>query len=92
MGLQAAQKASAFMESIFTSLHSLWGIVAGLGAVVFGAGMVAEKIRGDKYVSKEVHQADLNTIEAKFGTIQVQLGVVQTSLNKLTDWVDRVRD
>lgn len=80
------------MESIFTQIHSVWGVLAGLGAIVFGAGMVTEKIRTDRYITKEVHCADLKTIDAKFETIRVQLTVVQTSLDHLTSWVDRVRD
>jgi hypothetical protein len=80
------------MDVLAERLYYLWALLAGLGAIVFGAGMVAEKVRCDRYVTKEVHSADLKTIDAKFETIQVQLGAVQTSLNKLTDWVDRVRD
>ena len=90
--MSVERKVSEFMESVFTQLHSLWGLIAGLGAIVFGAGMVVEKIRTDKYVTKDTHSADLKTIDAKFAVIQVQLTVVQTSLNHLTDWVDRVRD
>ena len=80
------------MEFIYGKIYYLWGLVAGLGAIVFSAGVIVEKIRTEKFVTKEVHSADLKTIDAKFETIQVQLTGVQSSLNKVTDWIDRVRD
>ena len=80
------------MEFIVSKVYYLYAVVAGIGAIVFWAGVLVEKVRTDKYVTKEVHSADLKTIDAKFETIQVQLQGVQISLDKLTDWVDRVRD
>lgn len=80
------------MEVFAAKIYYLWAFLIGMASVVFGAGMIVEKIRTDKYVTKEVHSADLKTIDAKFGTIQVQLTGVQTSLNKVTDWIDKVRD
>ena len=80
------------MDFIYGKIYYLWGLVAGLGAIIFSAGVIVEKIRTEKFVTKEVHSADLKTIDAKFETIQVQLTGVQSSLNKVTDWIDRVRD
>jgi len=92
VGLVAAQKVGSAMEFLASKIYYLWATIAGLGAIVFSAGMLVEKIRTDKYVTKEVHSADLKTIDTKFDLIQVQLTGVQSSLNKVTEWIDRVRD
>ncbi len=93
MSLQTAQKVGSHMlEILATRVYHVWAVLIGAAGVVFSAGMIVEKIRTDKYVTKDVHTADLKTIDAKFETISVKLTGVQTSLDKVTEWIDKVRD
>lgn len=63
----------------------IWPMIVGAAAVVFGSGQLYEKIRNNKYVSKEIcaktHEVD-----------HIRWMNIKDSLDKMSTWIDEQRD
>lgn len=84
-------KGIGHVMGLLSNIYYLWSLIIGAAAIVFGAGVVVEKTRTERFVTKELHAESLKTVDAKFDTIKVSLGDIKESLTKVTNWIDEVR-
>jgi hypothetical protein len=83
---------SRSVMGFFTAnVYHLWAIIVGMATIVFGAGAVVERTRTARFVTKEVHAANLETVHVKLDAIKIQITDVKTSLDKVNKWIDDVR-
>ena len=70
----------AIVEAVIRKLYYIYGILAGLGAVCFGAGIVVEKSKKDKYVTNREFDAYRALFDSKLDTIKESVDDVKEAM------------
>jgi hypothetical protein len=75
-----ARQRDLMEQWLLAKWYYIWGIILGIGTLIFSAGVVVEKTKTERFVTKEVFAAYKETFDVKLDGIKEDLSEVKTAL------------